>query len=156
MKAYGTTAISYLRGREGTSVYYGEPRKKYSIRRTYVIPEITAANHLRGREMANLGRQWRRTHEGYRANAAIYILRYNAQHPPSIETNQNPNQFFPLFVKMMFAFKKINPLSVNLETGTLEDWNTIDERISVIYYAAETNFLPMVVPDDDLDTKWQL
>lgn len=150
MKAFGTIAVSYLRGRDAASVFYGEPRRKYSIVRKYVVPAYTQTNELRGKEMKNISAQWEGVQRAYKDDGILYLSRYRQQHPPSTEDKQNPNNFFAMWVSALYAWKRAEPLTVDLQEFTLADMTTAG--LTTIEKLIDDSLLANVTPSADLDS----
>jgi len=154
MKAYGTTAVSYLKGRDSTSVYYGEPRRKYSIIRKYIIPRYTTNNELRGNELKNIGIQWRGTTAGYKTSGKTYMQRYLQQHPPLTEDKQNPSNFFAMWIKALHKWFDSDTTHVDLTTFELHEAAILEPTIVTIAGMIALGFLPNVTPLTDLSVDW--
>lgn len=154
MKIFGTISVSYMQGRDGTKVFYGGPRKKYSIARTYAVPAATANTLLRGQEMQHIAALYRSLDPTYLADGASWMKTYLAEHPPSTEDKANSTNFFSMFVKMFYTSKYVLNSAITIKTVSLAQFVTAHTGCDNISSQCLAGLLPLTTDYEDYSNSW--
>jgi len=111
------------------------------IARRYVKPRLTDQNTLMGDIAANLSSIYAECSELYKSDLRTYANLYGNQ----VSSREKlPPTAYGIFVKMMFAFEKVNEASVTLDTITFSDIQSLYPDITSIDLAVENGYLPNV------------
>ena len=150
MKIFGTIAASCMSGKSGTQIFQPAKGRNVTISRTYTAPTITAHNHLRGAQMANIGAVWQATTAGFKTDLRTYLSRYNSERKPTLEWEIAPNNAYALWVKAIWNWFKSDPEGNDLTVFSIEDmWDKPIARS--VKELVELRYLPTVSGWEDLD-----
>jgi hypothetical protein len=115
--------------------------------RQYVIPVYTANNQALGAIGKNLAAVWKAANADYVTDLKTYATR-NAS--DNFVRGQISPSGYALWVGMMYAWQKSDPLHVDLATVTVGDIVTLDADVRTVARAVDAGFLATVSLYSDL------
>ncbi len=118
---------------------YGSYRKgNICIGRKHVKPALTIQNSTMGAIMKNLSSVYQLADPDFKDDLKTYSLLNSQQHVPN---NEMAPTAYAIFVKMMYAWQKDNPGSVDLSTVTIEDILSLPAPVINIHDAIGAGYL---------------
>lgn len=117
------------------------------IARKWVMPRLTDNNTLMGEIGKNLSNIYALCSANYKADLKTYAQLYGKQKSPKDKLAPNA---YSIFIKMMFAFWKVNSASVTLDTITINDIQSLFSEITSVALSIESGYLPSLSGSDAL------
>jgi hypothetical protein len=117
------------------------------IGRDYGIPTYTATNQELGTIGKNLSRVFKAINADYVTDLKIYAQRNGKENVSRYDLIPGA---YALYVKMMFAWQKSDPLHVDLATVTVGDIITLDADVRTVMRAIDAGYLANVSLYSDL------
>ncbi|PKN78108.1 MAG: hypothetical protein CVU48_09430 [Candidatus Cloacimonetes bacterium HGW-Cloacimonetes-1] len=127
---------------------YGAYRKgNICIGRKYVTPALTEQNTAIGSIMKNLSAVYKEADPDYKGNLKTYSVLNSQQNVPK---NMLAPTAYAIFVKMMFAWQKTSPETIDLAVVTVEDIVSQPAPVINVYGAIEAGYLHDVSGSESL------
>jgi hypothetical protein len=120
-----------------------------SYTREWVMPTLTADNHLKGAVCQNLASVWHNCAAAYITDIKTYTQRYFQEHLSPLDWDPCWAPF-GMFLKMMYGWQASDPEHVDLSTVTVGDIISLDADVKTIARAVTAEFLPFISVSDDL------
>jgi len=117
------------------------------IGRRYVFPTLTDQNTEMGTIGKNLAGIFSKATEDYKEDLRVYAMRNAKQ---NVKKNKLAPSAYALFIKMMFAWAKENPSTVDLKTIDIEDIRSTTAPVKRIADAIDNLYLKKVRDYDEL------
>ena len=147
-KIFMTAAFAGISGKVGEGVYMPTSKQGMSYLRTYIYPTLTANNHLQGSSIANLASLWKTQSAPVQTDFANYAQEYHAIPLYSGSRQERAYSGFALWVKMFYAWKKSDPIHVDLATCTVADF-VLGTNVQALKDAVTESILPATPNSND-------
>lgn len=122
------------------------------IGREFVYPTLTTNNTNKGAITKNLAVVYHNASSGYQADLKSYGVR-NGQE--NVSYDQMVPSGYNLFMKMMYAWAKTDPLHIDLTAVTVADIVTMDAEVMTLERAIDAGYLAKVSSYNDLTAEIQ-
>jgi hypothetical protein len=152
MKVKMNYPVRTLSGRVDDTVFGSFNDGGYCQSRKYVVPSYTAQNQIIGTAGKNLKDLYKAANADYITDLKTYCQRNKKQNVPRTRKAPAP---LAVFISMMYAWQKSDPLHVDLATVTIGDIITLDADVRTIARAVDGGFLKSLSLYSDLSADIQ-
>lgn len=144
---YGISAYS---GTIDDMTFASYKNGRVCVARKYYKPRSTEQNAIMAAEMKNIRKLYSLVSEEYLEDLRTYAYYYSLKErqTPKLQANS-----FAIFVKLLYAFRKTDPVNIDLSSIVMDDLEDLYPEITSIATAVEAGYLPNVVGADLLVNK---